>query len=277
MSLTKKIGIIGGAGTLGSGIINQWLHRGLFASQDIMLSSTTLRTPEQITQNLHDASKHWANTHCTTDNKALIEFADIVLLAVRPSVLSTLNLDLPNHLVLSVLANTSIQDIQHHTNATRIARCIPPLACLYGQAFTPWYAPSDCAQADTHTIQVLIEGFGMAERVSTEAHMNTLTAVTGTSHGMISTVANAYVEYLKQHCNMDNDKAVKIIKQVFHGAGLSIAHDHNSPSGEMKLQCEDVKGVTAAGVTALTEHHLQDVIFKGIAAARHKAEANLTG
>jgi hypothetical protein len=101
--MTKRsIGIIGGTGWLGGVLARAMLSSGALVPQDLWLSNRSGR---------RDGFESWTGITFTTDNRELAGQCGIVMLAILPGHLRSLDIDLADRLVVSVMAGATVARI----------------------------------------------------------------------------------------------------------------------------------------------------------------------
>ncbi|MGO7425631.1 pyrroline-5-carboxylate reductase family protein, partial [Rhizobium ruizarguesonis] len=92
MSVSLRIGIIGGGGWLGGAIAGSILDAGLIDARNLSLSYRS------------EEPRRFPNTFLTPDNQALADRSDVILLSVRPDDWHALDVNAGGKLVISVMA-----------------------------------------------------------------------------------------------------------------------------------------------------------------------------
>ena len=91
MSVSLRIGIIGGGGWLGGAIAGSILDAGLVGPRNLSLSYRS------------EPPRRFPNSFLTTDNQELADRSDVILLSVRPADWQALEFDAGGRLVISVM------------------------------------------------------------------------------------------------------------------------------------------------------------------------------
>src|ERR1700684_4593927 len=115
MSLTKRIGIIGGNGWLGNAIADAAVATGLIEPSLLTLSGRSdNRGPAEI------ADAYW-----TKDNVELANRSDVIVLSVHPDQFPAIRVDARRKLVISVMAAVPAHRISLQTNSDMVVRSMP--------------------------------------------------------------------------------------------------------------------------------------------------------
>ena len=116
MTAVGRVGIIGGAGWLGTAIAKAVLASGRVASPDLTCSYRR-RKPD-------------GGVDCawTADNQDLVERSDVVILSVRPHDWASVDIDATGKLVISVMAGVTMAEIESRSRSARVASALPNAA-----------------------------------------------------------------------------------------------------------------------------------------------------
>ena len=185
MSLLPKVGIIG------VGTIAEALTDGLcgFGEQraEILLSPRGHAVSTRL-------ARRYPNVRVATENQAVVDGSEIVILAVRPQVTEQILGALrfrPDQKILSLIATFNIQQLSPLVApANDISRAVPlpPVAERRGPL---------TLYTQSVTIARLLEGLGHLIRVEDEAHLDLISSVTslmGTYFGMMGAVDDWLIE-----------------------------------------------------------------------------------
>ena len=108
---TERIGIIGGTGWLGAAFASAMLDGAFIAPQQLWLSNRSGSHPLAET-----------GAQLMTENQALVDACQVVIISVRPEQLEALDIDASGKLVISLMAGVSAQVISQVTGATKVVR-----------------------------------------------------------------------------------------------------------------------------------------------------------
>ncbi|SEF76687.1 pyrroline-5-carboxylate reductase [Bryocella elongata] len=179
MTTLPKIGI------LGVGSIAEALTDGLCAFDDRRAQILLSPRNHVIANRL---ALRYPNVSVATDNQAVIDGSEIVVLAVRPQVTELVLRELrfrKNQHILSLIATFSVEQLSPLVApATEISRAVPLPPIAERQGPLALYTRSEA-------IAQLLDGLGVLIRLENEAHLDLISAVTslmGTYFGMMSAV-----------------------------------------------------------------------------------------
>ena len=127
--LTEKIGVIG-AGKIGSAIIRGIIQAGLVKRENVMASDVSDALRQAIAKEL--------SVKITADNREVCDFADIVVLAVKPQIVEPVAREIGKRLghaklLVSVAAGVPLARLETHLEpSARVVRVMPNLPCVVG-------------------------------------------------------------------------------------------------------------------------------------------------
>lgn len=258
MADIDRVGIVGGAGWLGTAIARALLDTRTVPS-DRLTCSFRSKKPETALACV------W-----TQDNAQLAENSDIIILSVRPGDWNTIKISAAGKLVVSVMAGVSVEAIKRRTGSSRVARALPNAAAEIGFSYTPFFVESSNPE-DANTIATLFRCCGAVDQVDSENHIDYFTGMTGSGAAFPALLADAMMKDALAR-GLPEDLARRAAQQVLIGAGRLQEHNGLSPS-ETVRSFVDYKGTTAAAIVAMQENGFYDTVAAGLQAAIQKARA----
>lgn len=121
-----RIGIVGGAGWLGTAIAKALVRSGTVSADRLICSFRRSKPVEPL------------DCRWTQENRALVDNSDIVILSVRPQDWSAVDIDAAGKLVVSVMAGVTVDNITERTGSTRVSRALPNAAAEIGLPIRPY-------------------------------------------------------------------------------------------------------------------------------------------
>ena len=206
-------------------------------------------------------------------NRAAVDGADAVVLAVKPQVLKQVCTELlpsfNGELIVSIAAGTRISTLgrwlNHHT---RIVRTMPNTPALIGLGITGLYAPPLVAAIDVATATELMQSTGPVLRVDSEAMIDAVTAVSGSGpayvfHWIESMLAAA--EGVGFHAT----DARTLVLATLKGATALAEASEESPS-VLRERVTSKGGTTAAALAVINERGVHQALVDAVRAARDR-------
>ena len=261
-----KIGIIGGTGWLGRLISKCLLKSGVVSAGELILSNRSgsfASSPE--------LKNH---ARITTDNQALADDSDMIILSVLPHQFPQLNINAADKLVISVMSGVSVARLQQAVQSRKIVRAMPNIAIEIQESFTPWFCEVDLTALETEQMITLLNSFGISERVYSEQAIDFLTALTGSGQGSLAFFEMAFIQSAVQH-GIDEATALKAVKQLFFGISAFLRSHHQHPQEDVK-KLIDYAGTTAAILLEMQRSGLAEKIATAIDKGYLKASKGMT-
>ena len=253
---TWTLGIVGGTGWLGGAIATRLLTRRFLTPQRLWLSNRS---------GAHGAFAAWRGTTVTTDNAALVEASDVVMLAVRPGDFAAVRIDASDKLVVSVMASVPVARIAELTGASRIVRAMPNPSVEFGEGFTPWYATRETSLRDRALVSAIFDTCGPTEELASEDHIDYFTGLTGPVPGFLGYVADAMIQAAVDH-GIERGLAERAVRHHCVAAAHEIDRAPYDPAQMVKMTL-DYGGTTAAGFRAADAAGARKAIAAGLRAA----------
>ena len=132
-----------------------------------------------------DQRKRLAQQHGvhTTDDVADAAAADIIVLAVKPQVITAvaekMDADLSGKLILSIAAGVTIATLEDLFGPVAIARTMPNTPALLGLGATGLYVNDHTSETQRTAAQAIIDALGICVAVKREDLLDVVTAVSG--------------------------------------------------------------------------------------------------
>lgn len=239
----KTIVFIGG-GNMASAIIS-----GLLDAKHTHQLSLTLGVSDTDSNKLNTFAKQGVLTSLASDAQALIEQADVVVLAIKPQILAdiapTIAPFLHDKLVLSILAGVSTQTLSQALNTQNIVRAMPNLPASIGMGATGLF--SHLTDTPKQLAEQIMQSCGITMWVNDEALLHAVTAVAGS--------APAYFFYVLEHMvaqgvnmGLQADDAKALASQSMIGAGMLAK---TADPVTLRSQVTSKGGTTAVAISVL--------------------------
>lgn len=208
----------------------------------------------------------------TRDHAALLQDAEMVLLAVRPGqVVETLQQDGPSlhagHLLISLAAAPDCETIAALLpKEVTVVRAMPNLAAAVGHSVTGLYSQ----QGMIGVVQSLFEPLGTTVWLDDEAALTPFTALFGSGPGYLY----HFVDLLEEGgvaLGLDRDQVARFVAEMAFGA-LTYLKESGATPAELRDEVATPGGVTAAGIAALDAADLRASLLTCLRAAVARAE-----
>ncbi|MCG6553405.1 MAG: pyrroline-5-carboxylate reductase [Candidatus Magnetominusculus sp. LBB02] len=257
-------------GFIGGGNMAEALIKGLIASnrKDIYVSEPT------ADRRLYISQQYTVIT--TQDNAALASAADIIVIAVKPQIISAVaaglsDVDFSQKTIVSIAAGVSISYLKHAFRTNNVVRVMPNTPALVLKGMSVISAAEAIAPQTMDNVKAIFSSIGKVVFLP-EKHMDAVTAVSGSGPAFISFFVKSIIEGGVK-LGLDSETASMLALQTL--AGTSELLVSRSPDDVIKM-VSSPGGTTVAGLQVFTDRDgaglIADVLM---AAARRSAELNI--
>jgi pyrroline-5-carboxylate reductase len=258
----KKIGFIGG-GNMAEALIKGLVSASFIEGKNILVSEPS----EPKRDALHTAYK----IKVTADNHELTKKCDIIILAVKPQILSEVLGDIRSlvnrdKLVISVAAGVPIaimdRDLRGDTNNKfSIVRTMPNTPALVQEGVTAIASGEHVTKVDVKTAHRIFEAVGRTVDVE-EGHLDAVTGLSGSGPAYIFMLIEALSDAgVKMGLSREVANALTI--QTVLGSA-KLARESGKHPGELKDMVTSPAGTTIAGLHALEEGGLRTTMMNAV-------------
>ncbi|WP_102430006.1 pyrroline-5-carboxylate reductase [Vibrio breoganii] len=257
-----------GSGNMASSIIAGLLDSGYPAN------ALTATAPSQ--QSRDRISQRFSIT-ATSDNRAAITQADVIVLSVKPQIMSEVlaelsDIDFSNKLLISIAAGITIPRLQSMLGQdANFVRVMPNTPSLLGLGMSGLYAPEQINEEDKTFAGELMQAVGKICWVETEAQINSIIAAAGSSPAYFF----LFMEAMQQEAiaqGFDTDTARMLVQQSAIGAAQMVAENPELELSTLRQQVTSKGGTTAEAIATFNQHQLSDTVATAMQAAVKRAQ-----
>jgi pyrroline-5-carboxylate reductase len=252
-----RIGVIGGAGWLGGAIADAMLDAAIVEPQGLSLSYRRER-PDRF------PGAFW-----TSDNQALADRSDVIVLSVRPADWPGLKVNAEGKLIISVMAGIRLNALCEHHQARRVVRSLPNAAAEVRKSYTPWIATADVGEADRAVVRGMFDACGVQDEVRGEAEIDYLTGLSGSGPAFPALLAEAMITDAIAH-GLDRRVAQRAVNTLIVGAGRLLEQRDDCPTDTVRTFL-DYRGTTAAAIEEMVAAGFSTAVARGLSAAFQKS------
>jgi pyrroline-5-carboxylate reductase len=264
----KANAVIGflGAGKMATALAQGFLKAGL-ASPDRIWAS-------DISDAALAAFSNTTGAHAVNSNLKVVEAAEILILAVKPDQVESLQkevreaLDLSRHLVISIAAGLTLGRLEAAMPGTRIVRVMPNTPALVGEGASAYSPGVHASRSDLEIVKRLFESVGTAVEVR-EKLLDAVTGLSGSgpAYGflMIEALSDGGVA-----AGLPRDVATHLAAQTLLGAATMVLKTGRHP-GELKDAVCSPGGTTIEAVHELERGGLRSALITAVRAAAAKS------
>ena len=206
-------------------------------------------------------------------NRAAVDGADVVVLAVKPQVLKQVCAELlpclRGELIVSIAAGTRSSTLSRWLGGhARIVRTMPNTPALIGQGITGLYAPDTLTENDVATATELMCATGVVVRVDSEAMIDAVTAVSGSGPAYVFHWIESMLAAAKGVGFNDADARTLVLATLKGATALAEASDE--PPALLRERVTSKGGTTAAALAVINDRGVQQALIDAVRAARDR-------
>ncbi|MEY3190539.1 MAG: Pyrroline-5-carboxylate reductase [Pseudomonadota bacterium] len=263
---TQKIGFIGG-GNMASSLISGLIASG-HSPQDLWVSDINQDALKVLAKNL--------NVNTSTNNDDIINAVDVVVLAVKPQILSTVaknataSIQQKQPLVVSIAAGISQQSLsQWLGNNIAIVRCMPNTPALVLTGATALHANAQVTAEQHDLAENIMRSVGIALWVNDESELDVVTAVSGSGPAYYFLLMEA-MEKAAIEMGMNEVTARLLVQQTALGAAKIALESSESPE-QLRKRVTSPGGTTQQALETFEEGGFTALVSKALHAARDRS------
>jgi pyrroline-5-carboxylate reductase len=265
VALTRNIAF------LGAGQMAEALVGGLVAAQ--VCDPATMRATDPLPDR-GSALKRRFGIIVGEKNVPVVEWADVVVLAVKPQVLpqvlSEISTRVEGKLVISIAAGVPIAWLRERAPRTRgIVRAMPNMPALVQEGVTAIAIESDVREADVALTRTLFEAVGRVVTVE-ERLMDAVTGLSGSGPAYIFVAIEALADGGVK-MGLPRQTAELLAAQTVLGAAKLVLEKGEHPA-RLKDQVASPGGTTIAGLHLLETGRIRATLIAAVEAATKRSE-----
>lgn len=261
----KKICFIG-AGNMTGAIIGGLIEDNYPAD---MIMASNPSTPK-----LDGLAKQY-KIQVTQNNQSAVDFADIVIMAVKPQMMEQVCNSLTfskEQVFVSIAAGISVNSLQvFANNIPPIVRVMPNTPSAVGLGMCGIYATEEVNADDTQMIVNIMESVGKAIVVQNESDIDTVIAAAGSSPAYFFLIAEAMQEEAI-NMGLPRDQARTLIEQAMLGSATLMQRSQDLEICELRANVTSKGGTTAKAVESLQQSNINDIMAKAMQSAVKRAQ-----
>ena len=242
-----------GAGNMSEAIISGVLKQGVFSAKDIRASDPLI-----------ERRNHMRGTYGVEigdNNREAVEGVDIVVLAVKPQIFSSVWEDLKeaissSTLIVSIMAGITSETIACDTNF-RVIRVMPNTPSLVGRGASGIAMGKTANEDDMGIAEKIMQSVGVSVRVK-EEQLHAVTALSGSGPAYIFYLIEAMMQEAID-LGLDEDAARLLCAETVGGAADLFANSKDSAKS-LRNKVTSKGGTTAAAIKAFEDKDMKSII-----------------
>jgi len=262
----KRVAVLG-AGKIGGILLRAFLQKNLVLPKN---ARATVKHPERAAE----LSKS-LGVSVTTDNRAAARGADIVLIAVKPLIVSEVAQAIraevgPKTLVISVAASvpTSLLE-QNLPNGVPVIRAMPNTPCAIGEGMTGLAKGRHATAAHLEIARTLFESAGRVAVVD-EKLMDAVTGLSASGTAFIYVILESLAE-AGVKTGLSREIATLLAAQTMAGAAQMVLQTGDHPA-LLKDGVTTPAGCTIDGLLELEDGKVRVTLIKAVVKATERAK-----
>ncbi|MBS1211641.1 MAG: pyrroline-5-carboxylate reductase [Proteobacteria bacterium] len=262
----QSLGFIG-AGNMASSLIAGLLADGYLPS-NIWASD--------VDSDKLDTLKRRFGIQATTDNRRVVEHAQILVLAIKPQmmrqVLGEIAATVKQHqpLIISLAAGVLEADIDHWLGGDNdIVRCMPNTPALVRTGATALYGSERISSDQRSRAEAVLRAVGLALWVDKEELLDAVTALSGSGPAYFFLFMEA-MEEAAVSLGLEPETARLLTQQTALGAARLAIESDESPA-ELRKRVTSPGGTTEKAIAAFEKAGLRSRVLEAMTAACQRA------
>lgn len=253
-----KIGFIG-AGNMAKAIIGGMIKNKIYQPGDIIASRRSEHALAQL--------KEEYDIEVTTDNKKVMEEAEVVFLAIKPQMFSGViseikDLAQEKQLFVSIAAGKTLEWIEtEFGKEIKLIRSMPNTPAMVGEGCTGYCGNSFVTEEDFRLVKAIFDSCGTSYQVA-ENMMDVVGAVAGSAPAYVFMFMEAMAD-AGVAGGMPRDLAYKMAAQTVLGSGKLMLETGKHPGILKDMVCSP-GGTTIGGVKVLEEQGMRGAIMNAL-------------
>ncbi len=210
----------------------------------------------------------------TTSNTAVVGFANVLIVAVKPMYVAELLEDIrpsltPRHLVISIAAGVPISKFENSLGTgVRVIRVMPNTPALVNASATAYALGKAATAADAALAQRFFSAVGLVFQVK-EPLLDAVTGLSGSGPAYIYLIIEALSDG-GVASGLPRDIATKLAAQTVFGSAKMVLETGQHP-GTLKDMVTSPGGTTIEGLHELEKGKVRGVLINAVRAATEKS------
>jgi len=264
--LWEKIGVIG-AGKIGSAIMRGVIGAGLVGKKQVMASD--------VSKALRQSAATELGIEATPSNAKVCEFADIVILAVKPQIVDSVLKEIAGKLgkaklLVSVAAGVPLERIEKNlAKGARVVRVMPNIPCVVGAGASCYAGGAHATAEDLERVGSILNSFGVGLPLE-EKYLDAVTGLSGSGPAyvflFIESLADGGVQV-----GLSREVALKLALQTVYGSAR-MALESGKHLGELRDEVTSPGGTTIAGLYALEKGGMRGTVMEAVLQATRRSQ-----
>lgn len=258
-------------GFIGGGNMAEALIRGLVRGNHLPANHVLASGPRR--ERLDELHAKYA-IETMTDNTALVERCDLVVLSVKPQILDKVLREIGDRLksgtlVISIAAGVDTATIEEAVaDGVRVVRAMPNTPALVGAGATAISAGRHASPEDLATARAMFDAVGITVELD-ESHLDAVTGLSGSGPAYIFLILEALAD-AGVKVGLARRNAQRLAAQTVMGSAKMLL-DLDEHPGVLKDMVTSPGGTAIAGLHTLEEGGLRTTLINAVETATKRA------
>jgi pyrroline-5-carboxylate reductase len=256
-----------GGGNMASCIIGGMIANG-FDADNIMVSEPGAESRKRLEDSY--------GIKTTTDNRAAVKQADIIVLAVKPQIMNGVAADLAQSLdhrpaLVSIAAGIPLMALENWLGSTSaIIRAMPNTPAMVLSGATGLFANAQVGTEQKALVEKIFAAIGYACWVENEAQIDAVIAVSGSGPAYFFRIMEI-MQQVGQELGLPQQVAQDLSLKTALGAARMATESGINPT-QLREQVTSPGGTTQAALQTFEEQGLEEIFRKAMSSALTRAE-----
>ena len=271
MTAKEQVEIRETLGFVGGGQMAEALIKGLLSREFLKPGRITA---SDLSEDRRNHLKEAFGINITSENKQAVKGSEIIILAVKPQVMSIVLEDIgpvvsSNHLVVSIAAGITIHSLEKRLpEGARVVRVMPNTPALVQAGAAALCKGTAAGRGDLDIVRQILEAVGKAVVVP-EALMDAVTGLSGSGPAYVFTFIEGLIDAGVRE-GLPRTVAQELVVQTVLGAALMCQNTGKHPA-ELTAMVTSPGGTTAAGLHVLERAALRGILMDAVRAATERS------
>ncbi len=271
MTAKEQVEIRETLGFVGGGQMAEALIKGLLSREFLKPGRITA---SDLSEDRRNHLKEAFGINITSENKQAVKGSEIIILAVKPQVMSIVLEDIgpvvsSNHLVVSIAAGITIHSLEKRLpEGTRVVRVMPNTPALVQAGAAALCKGTAASHGDLDIVRQILEAVGKAVVVP-EALMDAVTGLSGSGPAYVFTFIEGLIDAGVRE-GLPRTVAQELVVQTVLGAAL-MCQNTGKHTAELTAMVTSPGGTTAAGLHVLERAALRGILSDAVRAATERS------
>lgn len=258
--------------TVGSGVMAEAMIAGLLRGEQVEASQIIASHP-RAERRSELISSYGIRT--VEDNTSAVDKADVVVLAIKPQMLTRVGREIQpalksGTLVISVIAGATTKALSNVLKHRQLVRSMPNTPAQLGRGMTVWFGTPEVTDEQRDQARVLLGSLGMQLEVDDEKLVGMATAVSGTGPTYVFLVMEALID-AAVHLGFPRHIAHDLVIETLEGSTLFAKSSGMHPA-QLRNMVTSPGGTSAAALHELESGRLRTVLSEAVWAAFRRTE-----